>query len=291
MFKRVSLVIASILIASMAFVACEKKAEQTPAAAPEAAAPAPDAAPAPAPAPDAAPAPAPDAAPAADAPKPEAGMVPPAPGMEPPAAPLPPVPPEAQAAVDNLLSVMTSIADTAKKDTCAEVLAELKALKTPEVEAKLLSTKILQTYPEEVQQSINQANQSRLISVAFGMAAFQKCQNAPEREAIDATIKEILAPIAPPEDVPPADAPAPVADGAAPAPVPAPDAAVPAPAPVPAPAAAPAPAPAPAAAPAPAPAPAAAPAPEAAPAAAPAPVPAAAPAPAPEAAPAAPVAP
>jgi 2-oxoglutarate dehydrogenase E2 component (dihydrolipoamide succinyltransferase) len=273
-------VIASILIASMAFVACEKKAEQTPAA-PEAAAPAPDAAPAPAPAPDAAPAPAPDAAPAADAPKPEAGMVPPAPGMEPPAAPLPPVPPEAQAAVDNLLSVMTSIADTAKKDTCAEVLAELKALKTPEVEAKLLSTKILQTYPEEVQQSINQANQSRLISVAFGMAAFQKCQNAPEREAIDATIKEILAPIAPPEDVPPADAPAPVADGAAPAPVPAPDAAVPAPAPVPAPAAAPAPAPAPAAAPAP----------EAAPAAAPAPVPAAAPAPVPEAAPAAPVAP
>ena len=233
MFKRVSLVIASILVACTAFIACDKKADnaannQPAAAAPAAAA---DQAAAPAAAADQAAAPAAPAAADGQVPPPPAAGAPlPPPG----AAPLPPVPPEAQAAVDNLLSVMSSIADAGKKETCAEVLADLKKLEAdPSIKDKLISTKILQNYPEDVQKSINQANQQRLFGVAIEMAAFQKCQDAPENNDIDASIKAILAPIAPEEGADGAAAApaaaAPAADAAAPAAAaPAADAAAPA---------------------------------------------------------------
>ncbi len=222
MFKRVSLVIASILVACTAFIACDKKADTAANNQPAAAA-ADAAAPAAAPAADAA-APAADpAAAAAPAAAPD-GQLPPPPMPPVGAAPLPPVPPEAQAAVDNLLSVMSSIADAGKKETCAEVLADLKKLEAdPSIKDKLISTKILQNYPEDIQKSINQANQQRLFGVAIEMAAFQKCQDAPENNDIDASIKAILAPIAPEEDA--AAAPAADAAAAAPAAAPAADAA------------------------------------------------------------------
>ncbi len=286
MFKRSMLVILSLVVACMFFAGCQKKAEDAAAdgaKAGEAAAPAGDAAAMPAPAPGAPVPPAPGApVPPEGAPVPPEGAQP-APGAPvppgspaPDAAPLPPVPPEAQAAVDKLLEVLSGIAAAGEKETCADVLAELKKLDTPETKAKLEASLILQKYPEDVQRAINQANQGQMLAVAFKMAAYQKCQNAPENDQIDAMMKQLLAPIAPAEgDNAEAEAPAaePAAAAAAPAPAAEPAAAAAAPAPAAEPAAAAA-APAPAAEPA---AAAAAPAPAAEPAAA-----AAAPAPAAE---------
>ena len=269
MFKRISLMMAAIALACLSFVACDKKADQAaaPAAAPAAqeAAPAADAA---------APA-APEAAPDGQVPPPGAPMpppgahIPPPPGGFPPPHSLPPVPPEAQAAVDALIEVMGVIAAAGQKDTCAEVLSELKKIQADEnIKTKLLSTKVLSTYSEDIQRSINESNQQRLLGLAFQMQAFNKCQKEPESADIDAVVKAILEPIVP-EESEAAPAPAAAAPEAAPAPAAVAPEAVPAPA-----AAAPEAAPAPAAA-----APEAAPAPAAAaPEAAPAPV-AAAPAP------------
>ena len=227
MFKRASLVIASILVACTVFMACNKKADdaannqpaadqQQPAAAPDAQLPPPPGGPVPPP-------------PGAPVPPPPGGPLPP---PMPAAAPLPPVPPEAQAAVDNLLSVMSAIANAGKKETCPEVLAELNKLKEdPSIKEKLLSTKILQNYPEDIQKSINQANQQRLIDIAIEMTAFNKCQNAPENDDIDNAMKAILEPIAPDADAPAAEAApaAPAPEAAAPAAAaPAADAATPA---------------------------------------------------------------
>ena len=237
MFKRFSLVLVAIAMAGLTFTACEKKAEQAPApvAAPaaEAAAPAPAA--------------------VASAAQPDGQLPPPGAPMPPPGAqiPLPPVPPEAQAAVDALVDVMGMIAAAGQKDTCAEVLSEVKKLQNnEEVKNKLLSTKILSGYPEEIQRSINEANQQRLLGLAFQMQAFNKCQKEPESAEIDAVVRSILEPIAP-EEAATAAAPeaAPAAAAPAPAPAAAPEAAPAAPAPA---AAAPAAAaPAPVAAPAP----------------------------------------
>ncbi len=270
MFKRSMLVILSLVVACMFFAGCQKKAEDAAAdgaKAGEAAAPAGDAAAMPAPAPGApegvqpAPAPVPPAPgapvpPAPGAPVPPEGAQP-APGAPvppgspaPDAAPLPPVPPEAQAAVDKLLEVLSGIAAAGEKETCADVLAELKKLDTPETKAKLEASLILQKYPEDVQRAINQANQGQMLAVAFKMAAYQKCQNAPENDQIDAMMKQLLAPIAPAEgDNAEAEAPAaePAAAAAAPAPAAEPAAAAAAPTPAAEPAAA-AEAPAPAAA-------------------------------------------
>lgn len=241
MFKRGMLVLLSLCVSCMFFAGC-KKAENAPAEgsaqagnevvapAGEAAAPTAEAAPAGgavAPTAGEAAAPtAPAAAPAGD------GVVPPTPvaGEVPPPEPLPPVPPEAQAAVDKLLDVLGSIAEAGKKESCADVLAELKKLDTPETKAKLEASLILQKYPEDVQRAINQANQSRMIGVAFEMAAYQKCKSTPENDAIDAMIKQLLAPIAPDEaEAAPADAAptaaAPAADAAPTAAAPAADAA------------------------------------------------------------------
>lgn len=222
MFKRGMLVLLSLCVSCMFFAGC-KKAENAPAegsaqAGNEVVAPAGEAA-APtagaAPAGEAAAPTAPVVAPAGD------GVVPPAPvaGEVPPPEPLPPVPPEAQAAVDKLLDVLGSIAEAGKKESCADVLAELKKLDTPETKAKLEASLILQKYPEDVQRAINQANQSRMIGVAFEMAAYQKCKSTPENDAIDAMIKQLLAPIAPDEaEAAPAEAAptaaAPAADAA-----------------------------------------------------------------------------
>ena len=244
MFKRFSMIAACIAMMALAFAGCKKEqpAPAGDAAAPAAEAPAAPAADAQAPDGQVPPPPAPDGQvpppPAPDGmvpPPPGAPVPPPIPGAEP--APLPPVPPEAQASVDAMIDVMTSIANAGKKDTCAEVLDELKKLQGNEdVKQKLLKTKDIEKFPPEVVNAANEANKQRLVGLAFEMAAFQKCESAPESEAIDAAIKDILAPIAPPEDPAPAaapDAPAPApaaADAAAPAPAPAPEAA-PAPAP------------------------------------------------------------
>ena len=181
MFKRGILVILSLAMACVFVAGCNKKED--------AVAPASDVAVVP----DAA---APAAAPAAGAP--EA-----VPAVGAPDEPLPPVPAEAQAAVDKLIEVLSAIAAAGEQETCAAVLTELKKIDTPETKAKLEASLILQKYPEDVQRAINQANQSQMLAVAFKMAAYQKCQSAPENDAIDATIKQILAPIAPEEsDVP-----------------------------------------------------------------------------------------
>ena len=221
------------------------------------------------------------AAPAAPAAVPERPVDPGAPG-----AMLPPpsqyrrveIPAEAQAAIDDLLAVLGSIADAAKKGTCAEVLAELRALDNADVRSRLLKTNILRTYPEEVQNAISDANQPRLLAVAYEMREFQRCEASAERDAIDAAIKAILVAV---DERAPGYAHAnadPVAPAAVPALDPVPSAPIAAPAPQAAPAPSVAPAPQqPAAAPAPqqpaaAPAPqqpAAAPAPQAAPIAAP----------------------
>ena len=211
MFKRGILVILSLAMAFVFVAGCNKKedavapasdvavvpdaaAAPTDAAAP-AAAPAEAAAPAAAPADAAAPA----AAPAAGAPE----AVPAVGAPEGSDEPLPPVPAEAQAAVDKLIEVLSAIAAAGEQETCAAVLTELKKIDTPETKAKLEASLILQKYPEDVQRAINQANQNQMLAVAFKMAAYQKCQSAPENDAIDATIKQILAPIAPEEsDVP-----------------------------------------------------------------------------------------
>ncbi len=228
MFKRISLILASLALAGVCFVGCDKKADNVPAA-PAAQAPAaqsPDAAPAGEAAnqqvpPPGAPMPPPGAPmppSGAQLPPPGAPMPPPGAPMPPPSAvpaPLPPVPPEAQAAVDNLLEVMTSIADAGKKDNCADVLSELKKLVNDDIRAKLLSTTILSTYPEDVSRAINEANQARLLSIAFEMAAFSKCESAPENEEINNTIQKILEPLAP-DDAADAPAAAPVAPAAAP---------------------------------------------------------------------------
>lgn len=191
MFKRGILVILSLAMACVFVAGCNKKEDAVAPASdvavvPDAAAPA--AAPADAAAPAAAPAAgAPEAVPAVGAPD----------------EPLPPVPAEAQAAVDKLIEVLSAIAAAGEQETCAAVLTELKKIDTPETKAKLEASLILQKYPEDVQRAINQANQSQMLAVAFKMAAYQKCQSAPENDAIDATIKQILAPIAPEEsDVP-----------------------------------------------------------------------------------------
>ena len=257
MFKRISMIAACIAMMALTFAGCKKADQPAPAgdtAAPAAEAPAAPAADAAAPAPAPVPG-APDGQ-VPPPPAPDAPLPPPIPGAAP--APLPPVPPEAQASVDAMIDVMTSIANAGKKDTCAEVLEELKKLQGNEdVKQKLLKTKDIEKFPPDVVNAANEANKQRLIGLAFEMSAFQKCESAPESEAIDAAIKDILAPIAPeePAPAPAADAPAPAVDAPAPAPAPAADAPAPAPAPA---ADAPAPAPAPAAdAPAPAPAPAA----------------------------------
>ena len=191
MFKRGILVILSLAMACVFVAGCNKKEDAVAPASdvavvPDAAAPA--AAPADAAAPAAAPAAgAPEAVPAVGAPD----------------EPLPPVPAEAQAAVDKLIEVLSAIAAAGEQETCAAVLTELKKIDTPETKAKLEASLILQKYPEDVQRAINQANQNQMLAVAFKMAAYQKCQSAPENDAIDATIKQILAPIAPEEsDVP-----------------------------------------------------------------------------------------
>ena len=244
MFKRSMLVILSLVVACMVFAGCQKKAENVAAdgaktgeaAAPaaEAAAPAGDAAAMPAPGaqPEPAPgapvppqgAPVPPVPPEGAQPVPAPGAPVPPGGPAPDAAPLPPVPPEAQAAVDKLLEVLSGIAAAGEKETCADVLAELKKLDTPETKAKLEESLILQKYPEDVQRAINQANQGQMLAVAFKMAAYQKCQNAPENDQIDAMMKQLLAPIAPAEGEN-AEAEAPAAEAA-----PAPAAAAPAPA-------------------------------------------------------------
>lgn len=200
MFKRGILVILSLAMACVFVAGCNKKEDAVAPASdvavvPEAAAPADAAAPAAAAADAAAPA----AAPAAAAPE----AVPAVGAPEGSDEPLPPVPAEAQAAVDKLIEVLSAIAAAGEQETCAAVLTELKKIDTPETKAKLEASLILQKYPEDVQRAINQANQNQMLAVAFKMAAYQKCQSAPENDAIDATIKQILAPIAPEEsDVP-----------------------------------------------------------------------------------------
>ena len=221
MFKRMTIVLASALIACMAFVACDKKADQPAQPAVDAAAPAADAnanADQPLPPPPAAPnGQLPPGAPNGQLPPPpgENGQLPPPPpmpgGFPPPGEmekPLPPVPPEAQAAVDGLVDVMQAIADSAKKDDCAEVLAELNKLKTDEsIKNKLEASKVLEKYDKPVQEAINRANQAKMFNLAVQMAAFSKCQDKPEREGIDEAIKSILAPIDPDAEEPAAAEP------------------------------------------------------------------------------------
>ena len=126
-----------------------------------------------------------------------------------------------------MIEVLSAIAAAGEQETCAAVLTELKKIDTPETKAKLEASLILQKYPEDVQRAINQANQNQMLAVAFKMAAYQKCQSAPENDAIDATIKQILAPIAPEEsDVPVAAEAEAVADKAEAAVAPAAEAAV-----------------------------------------------------------------
>ena len=231
MFKRGILVILSLAMAFVFVAGCNKKEDAVAPASdvavvPDAAAtPTDAAAPAAAPAEAAAPAAAPAdaAAPAAGAPE----AVPAVGAPEGSDEPLPPVPAEAQAAVDKLIEVLSAIAAAGEQETCAAVLTELKKIDTPETKAKLEASLILQKYPEDVQRAINQANQNQMLAVAFKMAAYQKCQSAPENDAIDETIKQILAPIAPEEsDVPVAAEAEAVADKAEAAVAPAAEAAV-----------------------------------------------------------------
>ena len=197
MFKRGILVILSLAMACVFVAGCNKKEDAVAPASDVAVVPS-AAAPAAAPADAAAPAAAP-----ADAAAPAAGTPEAVPAAGAPDEPLPPVPAEAQAAVDKLIEVLSAIAAAGEQETCAAVLTELKKIDTPETKAKLEASLILQKYPEDVQRAINQANQNQMLAVAFKMAAYQKCQSAPENDAIDATIKQILAPIAPEEsDVP-----------------------------------------------------------------------------------------
>ena len=201
MFKRGILVILSLAMAFVFVAGCNKKEDAVAPASDVAVVPDVAAAPTDAAAPAAAPADAaaPAAAPAAGAPE----AVPAVGAPEGSDEPLPPVPAEAQAAVDKLIEVLSAIAAAGEQETCAAVLTELKKIDTPETKAKLEASLILQKYPEDVQRAINQANQNQMLAVAFKMAAYQKCQSAPENDAIDATIKQILAPIAPEEsDVP-----------------------------------------------------------------------------------------
>jgi len=109
------------------------------------------------------------------------------------AAPLAAVPPEAQAAMDALLEVMSAVADTSAKETCAEIVDALKLLDNDDIRAKVKKVQILETFPEDVQQALQQANLARLLGVANRMSGFAKCEETPQADEIDKLITAILA--------------------------------------------------------------------------------------------------
>jgi len=110
------------------------------------------------------------------------------------AEPLAAIPPEAQAALDALIEVMSAVADTSQKETCAEVVEALKLLDNDDIRAKVKNVQILETFPEDVQQALQQANIDRIFSVAIRMSGFTKCEETPQEDEIDKLITAILAP-------------------------------------------------------------------------------------------------
>ena len=181
MFKRVLIGLVSVLLVGATVYGCNK-GEEKPAA------PATPAADAGAPAAPAADAAAPAAAPAADA-------------AAPAAAEDATVPPEAKTASDEVFSVLFAIAAAGKKESCADVLAELKKLDNEDTKAKLEHGRYLQTLPADVQRKINEQNRMRMQGVVNELSSYQKCENSPEQREIDSILQKIMMPMMPEEAV------------------------------------------------------------------------------------------
>jgi len=104
------------------------------------------------------------------------------------------IPPEAQAAIDALLDVMSAIADTSAKETCAEIVEAIKALDTLENRTKVLSSvQILNAYSED-KEAILEANETRYNDIAMRADGFQKCEGTPQEDEIENLIETILSP-------------------------------------------------------------------------------------------------
>lgn len=174
MFKRILIGLVSMILVGATVYGCNKGGDtkETPT-----------------PATDVATAPAEDVAvPSADAEVPAADTAPAA-NVE--------IPAEAKAASDDVFSVMFAIASAGKKESCAEVLAELKKLDNDEVKAKIEHGRYLQTLPADVQRAINEQNRVRMMGVVSELASYQKCENSPERRDIDEILQKIMAPMMP----------------------------------------------------------------------------------------------
>ncbi|MBO4349494.1 MAG: hypothetical protein J6A01_00920, partial [Proteobacteria bacterium] len=132
-----------------------------------------------------------------DAPNTNAQAMPSAlPISSPEANPLKPVPPEAQAAFDNLFYVMDAIGNAGSKDSCTEILSELKKLNDdPLIKEKLISAKTIKDYPRDIQDSIYQANRLRLLSLPGKIVSFNKCHDTPENKEIEIILASILEPL------------------------------------------------------------------------------------------------
>lgn len=188
MFKRFSFVLATILIAGTAFVACDKKVDKTEPAA-EAKVEVVDAA-AVADAADVA-----DAAKTADAAD-AADIEDGAKAADENAATNVEIPAEATAAMEGLLFVLDAIADAGSQATCDKVLADLKKLENDDIKAKLEGAKLLETLSDEIIESMQKSSSARMMGITIKMAGFQKCEDAPESAEIDATVKNLLSVVA-----------------------------------------------------------------------------------------------